>query len=121
MEVVGIKEGALRVYSGQRLFPLTFQMPESGLALKERRWHASRKGGNVTLGSIAATDLEVYTCGALVLRGVLLMCAESFGLGSGPNLPSTAEGSLVVLAFMPPAASALIPAVYNIHACICQI
>jgi len=65
VEVAGIKEGALRVYSGQRLFPLTFQMPESGLALEERRWHASRKGGNVTLGSIAASELEVYTCGAL--------------------------------------------------------
>ena len=64
MEVAGIKEGALTVYSGQRLFPLTFQMPESGLALKERRWHASRKGGDVTLGSVSATDLEVYTCGA---------------------------------------------------------
>jgi len=65
VEVAGIKEGALRVYSGQRLFPLTFQMPESGLALEERRWHASRKGGNVTLGSIAASELEVYTCGEL--------------------------------------------------------
>ncbi len=67
MEVATIKEGALRVYSGQRLFPLTFQMPESGLALKDRRWHASMKGGDVRLGSIAATDLEVYTCGALAL------------------------------------------------------
>ena len=67
MEVATIKEGALRVYSGQRLFPLTFQMPESGLALKDRRWHASMKGGDVTLGSIAATDLEVYTCGVLAL------------------------------------------------------
>lgn len=65
MEVSVIKEGALTVYSGQRLFPLTFQMPESGLALKERRWHASRKGGNVKLDSIGATELEVYTCGAL--------------------------------------------------------
>lgn len=74
MEVTSIKEGALRVYSGQRLFPLTFQMPESGLALKERRWHASRKGGNVTLGSVAATDLEVYTCGALACH-VHCMCA----------------------------------------------
>ena len=64
MEVAGIKEGALTVYSGQRLFPLTFQMPESGLALTERRWHASRKGGDVTLGSVSATELEVYTCGA---------------------------------------------------------
>ncbi|CAL5229303.1 g12603 [Coccomyxa viridis] len=63
VEVATIKEGALRVYSGQRLFPLTFQMPESGLALKDRRWHASMKGGDVRLGSIAATDLEVYTCG----------------------------------------------------------
>jgi hypothetical protein len=65
VEVSGIKEGALTVYSGQRLFPLTFQMPESGLALRERRWHASRKGGDVTLGSISATELEVYTCGAM--------------------------------------------------------
>lgn len=67
VEIASIKEGALRVYSGQRLFPLTFQMPESGLALKERRWHASRRGGDVRLGSIAATDLEVYTCGVLAL------------------------------------------------------
>ncbi len=63
MEVSAIKEGALTVYSGQRMFPLTFQMPESGLALKERRWHASRKGGDVSLGSISASELEVYTCG----------------------------------------------------------
>ena len=63
MEVLAIKEAALTVYSGQRMFPLTFQMPESGLALKERRWHASRKGGDVSLGSISASELEVYTCG----------------------------------------------------------
>lgn len=40
MEVAGIKEGALSVFSGQRQFPLTFQMPESGLALRNRRCDA---------------------------------------------------------------------------------
>ena len=81
VEVASIKEGALRVYSGQRLFPLTFQMPESGLALKERRWHASRRGGDVSLGSIAATDLEVYTCGALALPHDVRLpaCHVAFG------------------------------------------
>ena len=37
MEVAGIKEGALSIFSGQSQFPLTFQMPESGLALPQRR------------------------------------------------------------------------------------
>ncbi len=37
VEVAGIKEGALSIFSGQSQFPLTFQMPESGLALPQRR------------------------------------------------------------------------------------
>ena len=61
--MAAIKEGELMVYSGQRQFPLTFQMPESGLALSERRWNAARPGGNVLLKSISATSLDVYTCG----------------------------------------------------------
>ena len=38
MAVAAIKEGALTVSTGQSQFPLTFQMPESGLALPERRY-----------------------------------------------------------------------------------
>jgi hypothetical protein len=41
VDVETVKEGALSVYSGQRQFPLTFQMPESGLALAERRCKSS--------------------------------------------------------------------------------
>lgn len=63
VEVAVIKEGELMVYSGQRQFPLTYQMPESGLALNERRWNPDRPGGNVSLRSISATSLDVYTCG----------------------------------------------------------
>ena len=40
MAVANIKEGALTVSTGQSQFPLTFQMPESGLALPERRLRA---------------------------------------------------------------------------------
>ncbi len=64
MEVAAVKEGELTVYSGQRQFPLTFQMPESGLALPERRWHAARPGGKVSLRSISATSMDIFTCGA---------------------------------------------------------
>ena len=39
MAVAAIKESALTVSTGQSQFPLTFQMPESGLALPERRCH----------------------------------------------------------------------------------
>ena len=65
VEVAAIKEGDLSVYSGQRQFPLTFQMPESGLALPERRWHAAKQGGRVHLKSISASSLSVFSCGAI--------------------------------------------------------
>lgn len=70
MEVKAIKEGELVVYSGQRQFPLTFQMPESGLALAERRWHAPKPGGRVHLKSISATSLDVFTCGAACIASL---------------------------------------------------
>ncbi|BDA50517.1 hypothetical protein COCOBI_16-1930 [Coccomyxa sp. Obi] len=72
VEVAAIKEGELVVYSGQRQFPLTFQMPESGLALAERRWHAPKPGGRVSLKSISATSIDVFTCGGDLTGGSLV-------------------------------------------------